>query len=305
MACFRPITAWKPDEGGKLLFRERKNTREIQIPCGQCIGCRLERSRQWAIRCMHEAQMHPANSFLTLTYSDEHVPSTMSLDYRDFQLFMKRLRKRFGSVRFYMCGEYGEQFLRPHFHACLFGLDFPDKVWHHRVPSGFDIYTSKELQALWPFGFSSIGDVTFESAAYVARYVTKKVTGARAAAHYSYVDLSTGELVQRTPEFTRMSLKAPRDSLPNTPGGIGGPWIKRYTSDVYTTDKVIVRGVECKPPRYYDNFLKSTDPFASEYLEFLRYSKVKECAEHNTPGRLAAREQVAAARLNLKKRSLE
>lgn len=302
MACFRPVAAWRPVDpvtgqptGEKLVWRERPHTREIQIPCGQCIGCRLERSRQWAVRCMHESQMHEHNAFITLTYSDEYAPRNMSLDYRDFQLFMKRLRKRFGSVRFYMCGEYGEQFSRPHFHACLFGIFFEDRQLFKRLPSGSRIYTSKTLEELWPYGFSSIGDVTFESAAYVARYIMKKVTGQRAEEHYQYLDMSTGELSQRTPEFTRMSLKP----------GIGAEWIKRYRADVYTTDGVIVRGVKCKPPRYYDSFLESVDPFAREYLEFLRYERSKACADDSTEDRLAVREQVAKARLAFKKRTLE
>lgn len=295
MACFRPVTAWKPDDGGSLVFREVRNAREINIPCGQCIGCRLERSRQWAVRCMHESQMHAVSSFVTLTYADAHVPTDMSLDYRDFQLFMKRLRKRLGSVRFFMCGEYGEQFLRPHFHACLFGAFFPDRVLFRQLPSGSNIYTSKILEELWPLGFSSIGDVTFESAAYVARYITKKVTGPAAEDHYKYLNYATGEICSRTPEFARMSLKP----------GIGAEWIKRYRSDVYTTDAVIVRGTRCKPPRYYDNYLESVDPFSKEYVDFLRAQRAQECASDNTEARLAVREEVAAARLQFKKRTVQ
>ena len=122
----------------------------LELPCGQCIGCRLERSRQWAMRCLHEASLHDFNAFITLTYSDSNLPPGGSLHYTDFQLFMKRLRKRAGMpVRFYCGGEYGESgTVRPHFHACLFGYDFPDKVFYKKTGSGERIYTSKLLESV-------------------------------------------------------------------------------------------------------------------------------------------------------------
>lgn len=280
------------------MFREVANSRHLQLPCGQCVGCRLERSRQWAMRCMHESQMHDENSFVTLTYSDEHA--TSELKYLDFQLFMKRLRKRFANkrIRFYMCGEYGEKFSRPHFHACLFGVGFyEDRELWRELPSGSRLYRSKALEELWPFGFSSIGDVTFESAAYVARYVMKKVTGRGAAEHYEYVD-ELGEIKQRTPEFTRMSLKP----------GIGAEWIKKYKSDVYHGDgsaEVLVDGMSVKPPRYYDLYLEQLDGVEIDVVKFGRYEKSLSRREDQSPDRLSAREQVAEARLKFKKRSLE
>ena len=132
MACYKPLRAWQC-ANGDVVFAELGRfdiTRQLDLPCGQCVGCRLERSRQWAMRCLHEAKMHDRNCFVTLTYNNDNVPADRSLNYRDFQLFMKRLRFHFRGVpiRFYMCGEYGEDFGRPHFHACLFGLDFPDKT---------------------------------------------------------------------------------------------------------------------------------------------------------------------------------
>jgi len=265
MACFRPIDAWQLDSG-EVVFAERgKIRRSLTLPCGQCVGCRLERSRQWAIRCMHETAMHDASSFVTLTYDDNHLPTDNSLSYRDFQLFMKRLRAKVGSVRFYMCGEYGEQFSRPHFHACIFGFGFPDRVAFSRSSSGCMVYRSPLLESLWSFGYSSLGDVTFESAAYVARYVMKKVTGRLAASHYEYVSPITGEIISRTPEFCRMSLKP----------GIGANWFKKFTTDVTTTDSVVLRGgMQSKPPRYYDKLLANLNPEEHEYLEVRRSNKV-------------------------------
>lgn len=294
MACFSPLRAFQT-EGGEIVFVERGAIkRPLTLPCGQCIGCRLERSRQWAMRCMHEASLHAENSFVTLTYSDEHVPDDYSLRYRDFQLFMKRLRKEYGKVRFYMCGEYGERLYRPHFHACLFGCGFPDRDVYLSSDSGSTVYRSASLERLWPFGFSSIGDVTFESAAYVARYVLKKVTGQAAEDHYMRVLEETGELVSVVPEFTHMSLKP----------GIGAEFYRKFRSDMYPRDYVVVNGQKVKPPKFYDRLEKEDDQRAAE-LELLRYMKSFEYDGDGTPERLAVREKVTRARLAFKKRSLE
>lgn len=194
MPCYHPLDAWRPDPSTgskKLIFSYNAKhchspKPDLQVPCGQCVGCRLERSRQWAIRCVHEASLHQHNCFITLTYADEHLPPNNSLVYEHFQLFMKRLRKKYGEgIRFYMCGEYGENFGRPHFHACLFGHNFPDlKLW--KTVNKQKLYRSAELETLWPFGHSSVGTVTFESAAYVARYILKKVSGEAAERHYTF-----------------------------------------------------------------------------------------------------------------------
>lgn len=249
------------------------------------------------MRCMHEAQMHEESCFLTLTYEDSKLPQYGSLNYSHFQKFMKRLRFRLGKpLRFYMCGEYGEQFSRPHFHACLFGASFIyDRVPFKKLDSGSMLYTSALLSEIWTDGFASVGELTFESAAYTARYVMKKVTGDRAEAHYGRLDLTTGEIYSVEPEFCRMSLKP----------GIGATWIEKYKSDVYERDYVVVNGQKCKPPRYYDKRLHVMDPESAEYMELVRYKKNFGSAEENTPARLKVREQVALARLAFKKRTLE
>lgn len=291
MACFRPIDAWQL-VSGHIVFVERGNIlRSLTLPCGQCIGCRLERSRQWAIRCMHEASMHERNAFVTLTYNEEHF--SPSLNYRDFQLFMKRARDKLGSFRFYMCGEYGERTFRPHFHALLFGLSFDDAYLWRTSGSGFPLYRSPTLELLWEKGSSEIGEVTFESAAYVARYVVKKVTGRGAENHYKRVDPDTGEIVDVVPEFTRMSLKP----------GIGRPWIEKYYTDVYPEDVVMVNGMKCKPPRYYDgvfSYFRQVDD-----VEFNRFERALLTHEDTSRERLAEREKVATARLAFKHRDVE
>lgn len=276
------------------MFVERgKILRSLTLPCGQCFGCRLERSRQWAMRCMHEAAMHKDNAFVTLTYAPEYYKP--SLDYRDFQLFMKRARQELGSFRFYMCGEYGERTFRPHFHALLFGLSFADSYQWRVSSSGFPLFRSPILERLWPQGSSEIGEVTFESAAYVARYVMKKRTGPRSEDYYRRVDSSTGEIVEVVPEFTRMSLKP----------GIGRSWIEKFHRDVYPHDKVVVNGMQVKPPIYYDRFLNEMEGTEADEVEFDRYKKGLLCRDDSTPERLEVREKVARARLNFKHRDLE
>jgi len=181
---------------------------------------------------------------------------------------------------------------RPHFHACLFGFDFEDKV-PIRLLSGSSakLFKSKTLERLWPHGFGSIGAVTFESAAYVARYVMKKVTGDRAKDHYRTVD-SDGVISSRTPEFNKMSLRP----------GIGAQWMDRYTSDVYPDGNVVVRGHLSKSPRYYDKRFSKLDPDAHEAMIYARHVDGLSRWEDQTDDRLRVREQVAQARIRSLKR---
>lgn len=300
MMCISPIQAWKPDIGGKLVFSERRDHSPLTINCGQCIECRLARSRDWACRCIHESQMHEFSSFVTLTYDDDHVPVDYSLRYVDFQLFMKRLRKHFDSerqrIRFFMCGEYGDDRGRPHFHACLFGAFFRDRVLFKRMDSGSSLYTSNLLGSLWPFGFSSVGDVTFESAAYVARYVMKKVFGDVADFNsvYKYVDCY-GEVHYRMPEFCHMSLKP----------GIGATWFDKFGPEVFPADYVVIGGRKLKPPKYYMRRLEDSDFDLADYLQLVRSKKAEALAVDATPERLRARGIVTTAGLSFKRRTLE
>lgn len=283
--------------GGSVAFSNKPDSLyPLKLACGQCVGCRLERSRQWAVRCLHEARCYEDNSYVTLTYDKDHLPAFGTLVYDDFQRFMRRVRKYFQGirVRFYMAGEYGEKSGRPHFHAILFGVCFPDREFLSVSGSGARLYKSATLSSLWPLGFSSVGDVTFESAAYVARYVMKKITGPSAAEHYKRVDLSTGEVVQLVPEFNRMSLKP----------GIGAPWLEKFHGDVFPHDRVVVRGKEAKPPKYYLTVLERLDPKGFKALKLRRRLEMRAGAEHRTPARLEVREQVASAALALKRRKL-
>lgn len=290
--CYRPLYGWlgrdaNPATGKRpVVFELSKgfHDRPMVVPCGQCIGCRLERSRQWAVRCMHEASLHDANCLLTLTYDPEHMPAYGSLDKNAFPLFMKRLRKGLPpkSVRYFHCGEYGDRRGRPHYHALLFGYDFPDKyVWRQR--GEYPVWRSDSLERLWPFGQSEIGTVTFESAAYVARYVMKKVTGKDSDVAYAFCD-EDGVVQQLEAEYTTMSRRP----------GIGAEWFRRFGGEVYPADRVIVRGKAAKPPRFYDGMYELVDPEGMDGVRCSRRLRVDRDEQRGV--RLAAREEVAAAR---------
>ena len=290
MPCYFPISAWKVD--GAVVFNSALSGKglPLKLPCGRCIGCRLERSKMWAVRCIHEASLYDKNCFITLTYSDDYLPADGSVDVTHFQKFMKRLRFRFGSgVRFFHCGEYGERTHRPHYHALLFNCDFEDKQLH-TVRNGNPVYTSDILRELWPMGLSEIGDVTFESAAYVARYIMKKVTGDGADEHYLIADPDTGELFRRKPEYITMSRRP----------GIGYGWLEKYQSDVYPHDRVVVRGRPMKVPKFYDRKFETIDPVSLNLIKVAREKKSKLYLDDMTPERLQVKHEVqrlAASRL--------
>lgn len=192
--------------------------------------------------------MHEENCFLTLTYNNKHLPEDGSVSKKEMQAFMKKLRRKIEpkQVKFYLCGEYGDKLERPHYHVLLFGFDFVDKELHHvsdpkkknRFSTGsmYQVYKSKLLSEIWTKGFSSVGDVSLESAGYVARYIGKKIGGERAKGHYK----------GKEPEFALMSRNP----------GIGASWIKKYFWDVYPKDFYTIDGRKFKPPRFFDERLK-------------------------------------------------
>jgi len=282
MPCYHPQRGYRsrivnPSGKRSIVFNPRDGYPDLAVtlPCGQCIGCRLERSRQWAIRCMHEAQLHEANCFLTLTFDDENLDPKYSLRKSDFQLFMKRFRKLVDPVklRYFHCGEYGENFGRPHHHAIIFGYDFPDKVIHSE-----NLYTSPTLSGLWPYGYSTIGDCTFDSCAYVARYIMKKQTGDKAADHYG----------DRVPEYNTMSRRP----------GIGTEWYNQFKTDVYPSDECVIREkITCKPPKFYDGLHEALDPNQMSGVKRKRLHLASRHREDQTPERLAVRESIITKKL--------
>lgn len=257
MPCIAPISAYRaliPNENGKrkvyFSYGDPKYYEPIQIPCGQCIGCRLERSRKWAVRCMLESHLYgDKNMFLTLTFDDKKcdVVTCNDLIPSIFTDFLKKLRYYCGSFRYFHCGEYGDKYERPHHHAIIFGLRFDDLKFKCML-NGYKVYHSDLLDKVWGHGFTSVGEVTFESCAYVARYITKKLTGIEAR-HYG----------NRHPEYVTMSRRP----------GIGSDFYNKYKQDIYPSDFVTIRnGVKVKPGKFFD-VMYETD-FGVDALEDLK-----------------------------------
>lgn len=299
MACYTPLPAIKTEDGTmKFNFKSGEGD-VIKLPCGQCMGCRIDRSRMWAVRCMHEATQYEKNCFITLTYAPEHLPSDLSLNYRHFQLFMKRLRQKYrnNNIRFYMCGEYGETNQRPHYHAIIFNFDFPDKIVHSKSRFGDTLHTSQSLTELWGKGHCLIGEATENSAGYVARYIVQKFTGKLDdinpktgrpfGAKYERFEPTTGEIWKVQPEFNKMSLKP----------GIGQAWFDKYYTDVYPADCVRMRdGRTIKPPRFYDKKYDAKHPYEFDEIKQDRIMKALKNFEEATPERLAVKEQILQAK---------
>lgn len=262
MPCYSPLHGYRarrPSASGKyqVVFNSRHGMIDLPmtVPCGQCIGCRLERSRQWAIRCVHEAQMHDDNCFITLTYDERTIPENNSLNLRHIQLFCKRLRKKVGKFRYFHAGEYGNSTYRPHYHMLLFGYR-PRDLRHYKTSEiGHPLYTSKLIDETWGLGKCFLGDVSFDSAAYVARYIMKKVTGEMAEGYYE----------GRKPEYITMSRNK----------GIGESWLQRFKNDIYRHDHLVCNGKVMRAPRAYDRRIEFTDPSLIEKIKRRRKVRAK------------------------------
>lgn len=257
MRCTRPRTVGFKADGKTICWSQKDFSKEFstfQLPCGKCIECRLDYARQWAVRCVHEAQMHPKNSFITLTYDDQHLQSP-KLIYADFQNFMKRLRKTQNDpIGVFVTGEYGEKTKRPHFHAILFNYRPSDCKLFRRTERGDEVFSSESLKRLWPHGFSEIGDVTFESAGYCARYAAKKL-----------VHGPDGH------DWQPISKKSSKHA-------IGKKWLERFWPDVFLHGRVVLRdGTEIGIPRYYEKWFKKEHP--DLWLRYVTDTKLRILSE--------------------------
>lgn len=291
MACYSPLTAWK-GPGGSITFKQKQGyyDKPLSLACGQCIGCRLEKQRNWAIRATHEAQMHDKNCFLTLTYSDADLPTDRSLDVQHWQKFAKRVRKNVGPFRFLHCGEYGPVNLRPHYHALIFGLDFTeDSIPLAGRNPGHELRVSAQLTKLWPHGFHTVGPITSATTNYVASYTVKKVTGPAKETAYQRVHASTGECWDVKPEYATMSRNK----------GLGHSWFQKFHDDVYPSNFVVFNAQPVTPPPYYDQLLANDDPTLASKMIQQRRQHTKENAWNHTTERLFVRETVAKSKLNL------
>jgi hypothetical protein len=284
MPCSAPLEAFKPALPGPVLFSKPRNGHhytQIQLPCGQCLLCRIEHARQWKVRILHEAQTHEHNSFITLTYADKHLPPHNTLNYPDLQKFWKRLRKAIGPIRYFAIGEYGDNTTRPHYHACVFGHAFLEgrHIIRHKPPI---LWESDELTNAWALGHASVGALTPETAGYTANYVTKKLRDKQ----YVRVDEDTGELVKLAQPRAFMSLKP----------AIAREWLETYGKQVYDHDRVIIKGREQKPPKYYDQWLEQSSPGRHTDIKTER----RRSATTYTPEQLQARTLNARARIKLR-----
>ena len=328
MPCYSPLKGWRDRETGGIKFKRDNAIEEMEVACGSCIGCRLDRSRMWAVRICHEASLHEyhgGNCFITLTYRDPiectpdqlkdgyHVPFDWSLNKKHYQDFMKRLRKAFypQKIRFFHCGEYGNRCQhginldevkcpalcrlgRPHYHACLFNCSFDD-LESYASRDGVLRYTSPKLEAIWKYGFVDVGELNFESAAYVARYILKKVDGEKAFEHYlSFLDDGTGVFLQ--PEYVTMSRRP----------GIGRYWFEANRYDVFPHDSVPVAGsgVIQKVPRYYDELFADSNPRNMEEIKALRQKFREEHGHEYTPDRLMAKYRVKKRKIEMLRRTV-
>jgi hypothetical protein len=266
MGCYRPIDVWPaPPPLKGLVFSPHKSFAGAvasQIPCGKCIGCRIDRKDEWRTRLILEGKQHECASFVTLTYSGEHLPSDYSLSKHHAQTWVKRLRRVIEplQIRFFMCGEYGDKNLRPHYHAIIFGYDFPDRVPWRTAASGEVAFRSELLEKTWPLGHSEIGSFTPKSAGYVAGYALKKQVGKHADNHYRRLNPSTGEINQVLPEFVLMSRNP----------GIGRGWYDEFARDAFPSDFLIIDGVKKPVPRYFKRLLDNTDEATAFKVEVAR-----------------------------------
>lgn len=302
MPCYKPVPAWKSKQANasglrSLVFSENQGIdgTRIDIPCGGCIGCRLDRAAEWQARLIHESKTHVLSCFLTLTYDDQHLPLGGTLVKKHFQDFMKRLRKSTGGgIRFFACGEYGETTRRPHYHALIFGHDFADKRQYSKGAKGDVLYNSQVLNQLWGHGNCLIGAVSPDSCGYVARYIMKKVRGQLAEEHYKNVDTKTGEIIPILPEYIHMSTRP----------AIGLNFYEKFKDEIIQSDFVLVKGKKRKTPRYYDKRLKQENPDLYEEIKFVRSQKALDRKADNTDQRLADREEVKLASIKPLKRNL-
>ena len=331
MGCDSPLKGWRDRGTGGLTFRREHSVGEkMEVACGQCLGCRLDYRRMWAMRIAHEASLHEyngGNCFITLTYRDkldcnlkqcekaQHVPDDWSLHKSHFQLFMKRLRMKFPKreIKVFYAGEYGRKCKhgidvervgcplcrvgRPHFHACLFNHNFED-LEPYQSDGDVTRFTSKTLEDLWGYGFVDVGELTFGSASYVAGYVLKKIKGHHSEDAYMSYDMN-GEITFISPEFVGMSRG--NNTMKGQRCGIGADWYAKYKDDVFPSGAVPVpgKGIMHGVPRYYDEILKEENPKLYEDMKEMRRKFMAEHADEYTPERLYSKHLCKKARVAL------
>lgn len=303
VACSQPLIAFVRGvkENGKKdivfannskldFYRDRDGriyTEKLEIPCGQCMSCRLQYSRQWADRCLMELKYHDSAYFVTLTYSDEWLNRddqigktrrfyasdengsasvSLSLYKKDLQDFFKRLRYEFpdDKIRYFACGEYGDKSKRPHYHAIIYGLHLNDLKYYKLSNLNEIYYNSEKLNSIWKRGYVVVGSVSWQSCAYVARYVTKKAKGVTADSYATF---------NMDPEFVVMSRRP----------GIGYGYLEEHKEDFLRFGETFLsdvdRSIRCMTPRYFKQKLDLTDADRMEIIRNRQIKKAKDCVD--------------------------
>lgn len=302
MSCLCPLDAWPAAPGSddrRPVFsptRSYQGAKAFSLPCGQCVGCRLDKRESWAVRILHEASLYDANCFVTWTYADEFLPADGSLSIAEVQKAFKRLRHEVGSCRNVTCGEYGSLNARPHYHSILFGHDFRSERYPWKRSEVGVLFRVPTLEKVWPYGHVLVGEVTRESAGYVAGYVRKKLNGERGAEALKrrVVDPATGEVREWkvAPEFFIMSRRP----------GIGAGWFERFKCDAFPSDFLIVDGKKVSVPRYYLAKLAELERAA---IVAERKRKALKHADNNRDSRLLVRNEVGELKARRLVRSLD
>lgn len=238
MQCYKPV--YLKDAG-------------FYVPCGGCINCRIARTRDWAVRCLHETGNHQDSVFVTLTYSDDFMPKTGSINKGDFVEWIREFRRLLypRKIKYFASGEYGTKTMRPHYHAILFGVSFND--FQIKYINGKTYYSHDT----WPFGHIYLGDVNYKTARYTAKYIFKKYNGDLAREVYTAHGLEVPFQLQSQ--------------------GIG----KQYALDNKERLKhylyLTVNGEKVSIPRYYRKIIGITD---EDYKEHLKKMELRSEAFH-------------------------
>lgn len=339
MPCKHLKTGWRWKNGRiyESLVGTKLGKEPTTRPCGQCIDCRLDKSREWAIRCKHESTLHEKNCVVTLTYADEHLPANGSIDPDAGSEFMKRLRAReqykreqihlpwhpdFG-IKTFGCAEYGcndpkcgrawcQHNMRPHYHIILFNYDFEDKKFHSKNEDGDEYFTSDILETTWKQGGCQIMELNWKTAAYVSRYVTKKLSG---PGRFEFEQ----KRVQQGRQKHYYGEKLPEQSIcVAQQEGIAGAWWKENKDKIHKSDVMWINGQKIRPVTYYDRKYEKQNPNEykkiKEKREKEKQKKIEKIKEEIRNGihtnnfqrmdRQLAHERVMEAKLKLLKRGL-
>lgn len=291
--CTSPLTAY-PVSGGISFSRPVGHSgRTVQLPCRQCLHCRLQRESEWAIRIMHEALFYPGASwFVTNTLDPEHAFPDSSVSKEAHALYLKRVRHAFGPTRYVGVGEYGTERGRPHYHYALFGPVFSDLVFIGKNARGDRRYSSVQASALWPKGFVELSPLDFGAARYLAGYLSRDKR-AKVPGSADFVS-DDGVITPRELPFFTMSRRP----------GIGRKYVEAYGRQLGAGDFVVIEGRKRPAPGYYRRVLDQVDAPLAERLAVEREARVysPEAKARRRPERLAAKAAILDAKLGLSKR---